>query len=238
LILCAWRYRLFQEIAANEERLRRPMARVVLADDHPLFLQALKEAVEQAGIEVVGMATRGDDLIELMKTTETDAVLLDLSMPGYDGFECIDRIRALAPEVALIVVSGSASEPEVKRALDSGALCFIGKSIDPGALAGAVRTLLSSEVVIRTPGNARRSPRADAQHDLQGLLTPRELQILTLTSQGLSNAEMGKTLWVTEQTIKFHLSNIYRKIGVANRTGASRWAQQHGLLEDAGSETA
>ena len=89
------------------------MTRVVLADDHPLFLQALREAVEQAGIDVVGLATRGDDLVELVKTTETDAVLLDLSMPGYDGFECIDRIRRLDPDVALIVVSGSASELEV-----------------------------------------------------------------------------------------------------------------------------
>ncbi len=214
------------------------MTRVVLADDHPLFLQALREAVEQAGIDVVGLATRGDDLVELVKTTEPDAVLLDLSMPGYDGFECIDRIRRLDPDVALIVVSGSASELEVQRALDSGALCFIGKSIDPIELAGAVRTLLSSDIVIRTAGTARRRRQTSAPCDLQGQLTPRELEILTLTSQGLSNAEMGKVLWVTEQTIKFHLSNIYRKIGVANRTGASRWAQQQGLLEDLDAESA
>ena len=90
------------------------MARVVLADDHPLFLQALKEAVEQIGIDVVGVATRGDDLVELMQAVETDAVLLDLSMPGYDGFECIDRIRAVDSDVTLIVVSGSAAEPATR----------------------------------------------------------------------------------------------------------------------------
>ena len=100
---------------------------------------------------MVGLATRGDDLVELMQTVETDAVLLDLSMPGYDGFECIDRIRAVDSDVTLIVVSGSAAEPEVQRALDGGALCFIGKSIDPIELAGAVRILLSSEIVMRAP---------------------------------------------------------------------------------------
>jgi DNA-binding NarL/FixJ family response regulator len=214
------------------------MARVVLADDHPLFLQALKEAVEQMGIEVVGLASRGDELLELMKTVETDAVLLDLSMPGYDGFDCIDRIRELDPDLTLIVVSGSSSEQKIQRALDSGALCFIGKSVDPIELAGAVRILLSSEIVIRGPARNPRPPRGRPQHDAIARLTSRELEILALTSRGLSNAEMGKALWVTEQTIKFHLSNIYRKIGVANRTGASRWAQQHGLLEDVGSESA
>ena len=101
-----------------------------------------------------------------------------------------------------------------------------------------MRALLSSDIVIRTAGTARRRRQTSAPCDLKGQLTPRELEILTLTSQGLSNAEMGKVLWVTEQTIKFHLSNIYRKIGVANRTGASRWAQQQGLLEDVDAESA
>jgi len=214
------------------------MARVVLADDHPLYLQALKEAVEQIGIDVFGLATRGDDLVELMQTVETDAVLLDLSMPGYDGFECIDRIRAVNSDVTLIVVSGSGSEPEVQRALDGGALCFIGKSIDPIELAGAVRILLSSQIVMRAPAKKPRPPRTRPQPDAIGQLTARELEILTLTSQGLSNAELAKALWVSEPTIKFHLSNIYRKLGVTNRTGASRWAQRHGLLDDIQTESA
>ena len=86
------------------------MARVVLADNHPLFLQALKEAVEQMGIEVVGLASRGDELLELMKTVETDTVLLDLSMPGYDGFEIHRPDPRARRDVTLIVVSGSSSD--------------------------------------------------------------------------------------------------------------------------------
>ena len=82
-------------------------ARVVLADDHPLFLAALETAVEAAGITVVGTASRGDELLELMVGVTVDAVLLDLQMPGYDGFECIDQLRRLYPGLRLIVVSAT-----------------------------------------------------------------------------------------------------------------------------------
>ena len=210
------------------------MASVVLADDHPLFLQALTTAVELAGIEVLGTASRGDFLLDLMKTVEPDAVLLDLQMPGYDGFECIEELRKLYPALRLIVVSATDDEAQVRRALDAGAVCFIGKSIDPNDLAAAVRALLSDAVHLghSAPTNgARPTEPAGASSVAENLLTRRELEILRLTAEGLSNGQMAKSLWVTEQTVKFHLSNIYRKINVRNRTEASRWAQHNGVLE-------
>ncbi len=214
-------------------------ARVVLADDHPLFLAALETAVEAAGINVVGTASRGDELLELMAEVTADAVLLDLQMPGYDGFECIDQLRRLDPALRLIVVSATDDIDQIRRALDAGAVCFIGKSIDPNDLAAAVRALLSDAIYldarvtngsVREPSSA--APKARTANGAS-ILTRRELEILRLAAEGFSNGQMAKSLWVTEQTVKFHLSNVYRKIDVQNRTEASRWAQQNGLLDQA-----
>ena len=209
------------------------MTRVVLVDDHPLFVEALRVAVERAGIEVAGTASRGDELMELMETVEADAVLLDLAMPGLDGYECLAQLRERHPKVRVIVVSATDDEENIRRALDSGAVCFVGKATDPNDLAGAVHVLLSDSIHLEVPRGARPGPKTtDTNGAGAGLLTPRELEILRLASDGLSNSEMAKQLWVTDQTIKFHLSNIYRKLEVSNRTGASRWAREHGLLDE------
>ena len=192
-------------------------------------------AVERAGIEVAGTASRGDDLMDLMETVEADAVLLDLAMPGLDGYECLAQLRERYPRTRVIVVSATDDEHNIRRALDSGAVCFVGKATDPNDLAGAVHVLLSDSIHLEVPRGARPGP-SQARHNgaaaAAALLTPRELEILRLASDGLSNSEMAKQLWVTDQTIKFHLSNIYRKLEVSNRTGASRWAREHGLLDD------
>jgi DNA-binding NarL/FixJ family response regulator len=210
-------------------------ARVVLADDHPLFLQALQVAMERAGFEIAGTAMRGDDLLELMARVEADVVLLDLAMPGYDGFECIHRLRASHPNAAIVVVSGADDEASIRHAMEAGAVCFVGKAADPNDLAGAIRVLLNDAIHLtpRAPSAAPEPTPEPGDVNADALLTRRELEILRLVSSGLSNAQMAKHLWVTEQTIKFHLSNVYRKIGIRNRTAASRWAQANGLLEDA-----
>ena len=209
------------------------MTRVVLVDDHPLFVEALRAAVERAGLEVAGTASRGDELMNLMETVEADAVLLDLAMPGLDGYECLEQLRERHPNTRVIVVSATDDQENIRRALDSGAVCFVGKAADPNDLAGAVHVLLSDSIHLEVPRAARPGPRSTAANGAAAaLLTPRELEILRLASDGLSNSEMAKQLWVTDQTIKFHLSNIYRKLEVSNRTGASRWAREHGLLDD------
>lgn len=212
------------------------MPRVVLADDHPLYLQALQAAVERVGVEVVGTATRSTELLALLAETEVDAVLLDLAMPGADGFECIEQVRRMHPELPIMVVSGSDDDHSVRRAMEAGAVCFVSKSAAATALAGAIHVLLSDAVHVAPSHRAPERGAREAPTDATDLLTGRELEILRLVSNGLSNGDMARSLWVTEQTIKFHLSNIYRKIGVANRTGASRWAQRNGLLDDPGPE--
>jgi DNA-binding NarL/FixJ family response regulator len=191
--------------------------------------------MERAGFEIAGTAMRGDDLLDLMSRVEADVVLLDLAMPGYDGFECIHRLRASHPNAAIVVVSGADDEASIRHAMEAGAVCFVGKAADPNDLAGAIHVLLNDAIHLtpHTPPAIPESPREAGEEGADALLTRRELEILRLVSSGLSNAQMAKHLWVTEQTIKFHLSNIYRKIGIRNRTAASRWAQANGLLEDA-----
>jgi DNA-binding NarL/FixJ family response regulator len=191
--------------------------------------------MERAGFEIAGTAMRGDDLLELMSRVQADVVLLDLAMPGYDGFECIHRLRASHPDAAIVVVSGADDEASIRHAMEAGAVCFVGKAADPNDLAGAIHVLLNDAIHLtpHTPPLAPEPAREVGDEGADALLTRRELEILRLVSSGLSNAQMAKHLWVTEQTIKFHLSNIYRKIGIRNRTAASRWAQANGLLEDA-----
>ena len=208
------------------------MARVILADDHPLFLAAVKTAVEEAGVTVAATAERGDQLLEVAAQTPVDAILLDLAMPGLDGFQCLEVLSERHPDTLLIVVSATDDQEKIRRALDLGAVCFVGKATEPHELAGAVTVLLSDAIHLRAR-TARNGAAPDPTPSPEAaLLTPRELEILRFAAEGRSNAEIARTVWVTEQTVKFHLSNIYRKLNVPNRASASRWAHRHGLLDE------
>src|SRR3954469_16575871 len=158
------------------------VTRVVLVDDHPLFVEALRAAVEAAGIEVDGTASRGDELMLLMETIEADAVLLDLAMPGLDGYECLAQLSEHYPKTRGIVVSATDDEANIRRALDSGAVCFVGKATDPNDLAGAVHVLLSDSIHLEVPRGARPGPKNGQNGEAAARLTPRELEILRLAS--------------------------------------------------------
>ena len=206
--------------------------RVVLADDHPLFLQGLEAALELEGLEIVGLARSGPEVLEVVAEVNPDAIVLDVEMPGMGGVECAVELRRLHPEVKIVMLSGSDNPEVIQRSLDAGALCFVGKSVSPADIAHALRAVSGKHEIHyntrqRTAAPAERTTQATGPADT---LTRREREILAMVAEGGSNAQVAQTLWVTEQTVKFHLSNIYRKLGVANRTEASRWAQVHGLL--------
>ena len=210
------------------------MPRVILADDHPLFLSALELTLSEAGIEVVGTACTGPEVLELADRCEPDAVLLDLCMPGMDGVTCIRRLSALYPSLRVVVVSATDDQTVIHGALAAGAVCFVGKSVQAEDLVQALQAVINARNGgIHYRGElpvARLRPVRHERGDTQGL-TKRELEILRLAASGSSNSQMAKLLWVTEQTIKFHLSNVYKKLGVPNRTAASAAASKLGLLE-------
>ena len=209
------------------------MARVILADDHPLFLSALELALEDAGIEVLGSASTGAEVLKLAERCEPDAVLLDLCMPEMDGVTCIRRLSALSPNLRIVVVSASDDQHAIHGALAAGAVCFVGKSVQPEDLVQALHAVINSRnggIHYRGELPVRQLRPRSRGRDNHGF-TKRELEILRLAATGSSNSQMATLLWVTEQTIKFHLSNVYRKLGVPNRTAASVAASRLGLLE-------
>ncbi len=201
--------------------------RVVAVDDHPLILEGIREILRDAGpIELVGEAYSGADALDLVRDLEPDVVLLDLRMPDVEGLSCLEAIRRRAPTTKVVVLSASTEPRAIRAALRSGAAAYVVKSVNPVDLPSAIRQAVDRTVFQGLDGSEDAefaAARADG-------LSDREIAILQAVASGLSNQAIGKTLWVSDQTIKFHLRNIYRKLGVSSRTEAARYAHQRGLV--------
>jgi len=202
--------------------------KVLIADDHRLVLDSVRRTLEGAGdIEVVGEATSGSQVLPLVRRTAPDVLLLDLRMPKMDGLTCLEQVRKHCPGVKVVVLSAFTDMERIQAALNRGASGYIVKSVNPDDLPSAVRHAVDGTFF--GPAGAAESDDDDAV--AAAGLTERELGILKALARGLSNQAIGKECWVSEQTVKFHLSNIYRKLGVANRTEAARFAYEHLLVE-------
>jgi DNA-binding NarL/FixJ family response regulator len=203
--------------------------RVAIADDHRLMLTGLRTALTRApDIDLVGEAQTGKGIVAIAARAKPDVVLLDLRMPDGDGLWALKEIRRLTPETKVIVLSMFDDHQHVNQAINDGAAGYIVKTIDPDDLPAAIRQTVQGTVFsARAVVDPRKAHHRDGPDQL---ITDRELEILQHVAEGLSNAQIAKALWVTEQTVKFHLSNVYRKLGVSNRTEASRYALSRGLL--------
>ncbi len=202
--------------------------KLVIADDHSLMLSAVRMALAgETDIEIVGEVQAGQQLLPLVGQTSPDIVLLDLRMPGMDGLRCLELLRERHPQVKCIVLSGSDDPGAVEASFARGAVAFIQKNIDPADLAAIIRQALAGNVFYA--GSGAPTP-AEARPDWD--LTPREAEILRALAEGHSNKQMAQQFWLSEQTIKYHLTNIYRKLGVGSRTEAVRQAYEHGLIEN------
>jgi DNA-binding NarL/FixJ family response regulator len=204
--------------------------KVLLADDHRLILAGIRRALEEVeDLEVVGEAESGSQVLPLIHQTDPDIVLLDLRLPDMSGLACLDSIRQRHPDVKVVILSAFNDAEHIQAAFQRGATAYIVKSVNPVDLPSALRQALDQTVYqgVRVIGDV--SGQAG-----EGLgLTEREMSMLKALARGLSNQAISKEFWVTEQTVKFHLSNIYRKLGVANRTEAARFAYERGLVESA-----
>jgi len=200
--------------------------RVLLADDHRLIIEGVRRALEEAGdFEVVGECSSGAQVLPMVGRTNPDVVLLDLRMPGADGLSCLTRIRSQHPEVKVVILSASTDEKVIANVLKKGASAYVVKSVNPVDLPSVLRQAVEGTVFTAVGLPAGESPARAAG------LTERETAILSALARGLSNEAIAKELWVAEQTVKFHLTKIYRKLGVANRTEAARLAYQNGLVD-------
>jgi len=197
-----------------------------MVDDHRLMLDALLLALRDIeDLDLVGETHEGLKALPLIAETKPDVVLLDFKMPDLDGLAVLDRIRKHHPDVKVIMLSGSDDPELIQDALRRGASAFILKQIDPRDLAGAIRQAAEGTIY----SAIGRTEETNGGVETSGL-TPKELDVLSRVARGLSNKEISKELWLSEQTIKFHLTNIYRKLGVGNRTEATRYAYQQGLV--------
>jgi DNA-binding NarL/FixJ family response regulator len=200
---------------------------VVIADDHQLTLDGVRRTLEAVeDIAVVGTASSGSQVLPLVKRTGPDLVLLDIRMPGIDGITCLELLRKHHPQVKVVMLSAFCDRDQVEMALARGASAYIAKTVNPLDLPSALRQVFEG-TVYHAIGIAERREGADCEADL----TERERTVLGALARGLTNKAIGKEFWVTEQTVKFHLGNIYRKLGVGNRTAAVHYAHQHGLVE-------
>ena len=202
--------------------------RVLIADDHQLMVEGTRQALERAGgFEIVGEASNGAQVLPLVRRLKPDLVLLDMRMPQMDGLQCLVRIRKEFPDVKVAMLSVSQDPDLIQTALKRGANAYIVKTVDPTDLPGALRQAMDGNVF--TTVGVSDDPAEKAAKEIG--LTERELVIVRAVARGLSNEAIAKELWVAEQTVKFHLTNVYRKLGVSNRTEAARYAFEQGLVD-------
>ena len=209
---------------------------VLLVDDHALVRQGVRAFLEtQSDIAVVAEAGSGEEAVRLAAEQAPDVALVDLIMPGMDGVEATRRLKARSPSTNVVVLTSYHDDEHVFPAIRAGALSYILKEVGPNELADAVRKAASGEAVlhprvaarvVRELHGARRELEPNVYHDL----SDRELEVLKLIAEGLSNAEISGRLFISEKTTKNHVSNILGKLHLADRTQAAVYAWRQGVV--------
>jgi DNA-binding NarL/FixJ family response regulator len=212
--------------------------RVLLVDDHAVVRMGLKVFFDlQDDIQVVGEAGDGSEGLAMARRLRPDVVLMDLLMPNMDGLTAIGRIKAEMPETEIVAVTSFIEEEKVTAALEAGASGYLLKDAEADEVAAAVRAAYAGEVHL-DPAVARlltqRLRARKTEPDATEPLTDRERDVLRLLGQGMSNKEIGSTLFITERTARTYVSNILGKLSLASRTQAALWAVEHKLAEAPG----
>ncbi len=205
------------------------MSTLLLCDDHRVVREALAGMLARLdGLTAVHQAGSGEEALARYATLRPDAVVLDVRMPGLGGIEVTARLLADDPLARVLLLSGEAREEDRVRGLRAGALGFLPKDVDAAGLCAAVSRVLAGEDLL-TRGQRRTVEAADVG-TAGPALSPRELQVLEGMAAGRSNAEIGRTLWVSEDTVKVHAKKLFVKTGVHDRAAAVAWAFRRGVL--------
>jgi DNA-binding NarL/FixJ family response regulator len=200
------------------------MKRLMIVADHSFVIQAIRLALRQTvGFQVVGFFDGRDSIQAALAQLQPDVVLIDDMQETDNALARIREVTAQMPDATSLLLTLQMEPEWLDRAFDAGAHAAISKTVHPVSLGTLLREISQGNVVHRNQPRAAQAVAADCP------LTDRELEILKLVSEGHTNGRIARNLWVTEQTVKFHLSNTYRKLGVANRTQASRYAHLHNL---------
>lgn len=202
------------------------MIRVVIADDHAVVRAGLDQLLATVDdIDLVGQAADGEEAVALVAAQSPDVVLMDLSMPGVDGTAATRRITEAGGTSRVVVLTSMADDRHIADALDAGAIGYVLKHADPDDIIAAIRAAAA--------GDSPLDPKA-ARVLLEGRrgtadrpLSAREEEVLRLVAEGLANKLIARRLQISERTVKAHLTNIFARIGVTDRTQAALWARDH-----------
>lgn len=196
--------------------------RIILADDHELVLEGLRSLVEaESDLHVTATATNGRQVLDAVRADPPDVVVLDLEMGEMNGLRCLEAIKREQPDVRVLILTAYGDGESMRAALEGGADGFALKTEPPQQTVASIRQVCRGQLVF--PLAARKwLMRSDTAQD-SSTPTARELEILAQVSEGLTNAQIARRLRVSDNTVKFHLQNLYLKLGVRNRTEAAAW---------------
>jgi DNA-binding NarL/FixJ family response regulator len=206
--------------------------RILVADDHPMLREGLVAVLgTQPDFEVVGEAADGSEAVRLAETLRPDVILLDLEMPGVDGVAALEELRDAGSTSRAIVFTAYDTDQRILGALRAGARGYLLKGASRTEIFDAIRTVHAGGSLLEPGVTTRLLDQLRENSELREPLTPRELEVLVLISEGLHNSEIAERLFVTERTVKFHVSSILAKLGADNRTEAVAVAARRGLIQ-------
>jgi DNA-binding NarL/FixJ family response regulator len=208
------------------------MKRLIVVADNSLIVEAIRTGMRETGaFELVGYADARKASARMIAETGVDLVLMDEADRSQEALDLIRSIKEQCGDVTIIILTVRMDGEWLARALETGASGAISKSVHPAALATLVREALNGHIVHSLASvGSEPAPPQPADGNGHSPLTDRELQILQLVASGATNGDIARRLWITQQTVKFHVSNIYRKLAVANRTEACHYAHVHGMV--------
>ena len=206
--------------------------RILVADDHPMLREGLVAVLgTQPDFEVVGEASDGSETVRLAETLRPDVILLDLEMPRVDGVAALEGLRDAGSKSRAIVFTAYDTDQRILGALRAGARGYLLKGASRTEIFDAVRTVHAGGSLLEPGVTTRLLDHVREDVEQREPLTPRELEVLLLISEGLHNSEIAGRLFVTERTVKFHVSSILAKLGADNRTEAVALATRRGLIQ-------
>ena len=206
------------------------MIRVLIADDHGVVRDGLSRLLSTAeGIEVLPPARDGEQAVTIAAEHRPDVVLMDLSMPNVNGTEATRRIVAANPDVQVVILTSFSDREQILGALGAGAVGYLLKDAEPSELIDGVRAAARGESPL-DPKAAREVLTARETAAPAEDLTAREREVLTLLAEGMPNKRISMRLGISEKTVKAHVTSIFNRIGVSDRTQAALWARDHGIV--------
>ena len=209
--------------------------RVVVVDDHSLFLDGITGLLESAGYSIIGQAVEGETAMQIIQKSKPDLVLLDILMPGMNGIEVLKKIKSFNPEIRVVMLTMSTREDDFLEAINAGADGYLLKDLSTQVFLNLLKGLEQGVAAIDPKMttiliNEYRTISIQ-EPETSTCLTEREMELVSLLVIGKSNKEIAERLFISENTVKYHIRNILQKLGVQNRTEAAAYALKEGIID-------